>query len=92
MAIKFKPVIAATLISGAAVVAGMSLGTGTAQASCNTIGMCSYQWCPGEALPMPDVVWDMNVCHTYYGGSPGHRGTVGGIPVGAHIMEGEPSP
>jgi hypothetical protein len=69
----------------------MSVGAGTAQASCNRIGMCSYQWCPGERLPMPDVVWDMNACHTYYGGSLGHAGTQGGIPVGAHVLEGEPS-
>jgi hypothetical protein len=92
MSTKLKSALAATLMSGAAVFAGMSLGAGTAQAGCNSLAMCSWQWCPGEPLPMDDVVWDMSICHTYYGGSPGHRGTVGGIPVGAHIMEGEPSP
>jgi hypothetical protein len=25
-----------------------------------------YQWCPGQPLPTTDVVWDMNVCHTWY--------------------------
>ncbi|WP_445159681.1 hypothetical protein ACTXG5_15680 [Mycobacterium sp. Dal123C01] len=85
------------LLSGTVALATLGLGTGTAQADpstgiCNQMGMCSYVWCPGGALPMPDVVWDMNVCHHYYGGSLGHRGTEGGIQVGAHILEGDPSP
>jgi hypothetical protein len=46
---------------------------------------------PGERLPTPYVVWDMNACHTYYGDSLGHAGTQGSIPVGAHVLEGEPS-
>jgi hypothetical protein len=25
-----------------------------------------YQWCPGQNLPETDVVWDMNICHTWY--------------------------
>ena len=24
------------------------------------------QWCTGQHLPETDVVWDMNVCHTWY--------------------------
>jgi hypothetical protein len=38
------------------------------------------------------VVWDMSVCHDYYSGTVGERGTDGGIQVGAHIIEGDPSP
>jgi hypothetical protein len=85
------------VFSGSLSVAGLAMSTGTAQADpgtgiCNQLAMCSYVWCPGSPLPMPDVVWDMNVCHHYYGGSLGHPGTEGGIPVGAHILEGDPSP
>jgi hypothetical protein len=25
-----------------------------------------YQWCPGQPLPETDIVWDVNVCHTWY--------------------------
>ncbi|CQD16914.1 hypothetical protein BN1232_03686 [Mycobacterium lentiflavum] len=58
--------------------------------------MCSRLWCPGSPLPQPDVVWDdvvwdMDVCHHYYRGSLGQPGTAGGIPVGAHILEGDPA-
>jgi hypothetical protein len=92
-----KRTFAAALLSGSVVLAGMGLGTGVAGADpgtgiCNQLAMCSYIWCPGSPLPMPDVVWDMNRCHHYYGGSLGHPGTEGGIPVGAHILEGDPSP
>ncbi|OBJ53771.1 hypothetical protein [Mycobacterium sp. 1423905.2] len=92
-----KRILAAALFSGSLALANVAAGAGTAQADpgtgiCNQLAMCSYVWCPGSPLPMPDVVWDMNVCHHYYGGSPGHPGTEGGIPVGAHIMEGDPSP
>jgi hypothetical protein len=92
-----KTIITAALMSGAMALTTFALSTGTAQADpgtgiCNQLAMCSYQWCPGSPLPMPDVVWDMNVCHHYYGGSLGHPGTAGGIQVGAHILEGDPSP
>ncbi|WP_165796428.1 hypothetical protein [Mycobacterium ahvazicum] len=33
----------------------------------------------------------MDMCHHYYRGSPGQPGTAGGIPVGAHILEGDPA-
>ena len=54
-----KRIIAGALMSGALGLA--TLGMGTAQADpatgiCNQLGMCSYVWCPGSQLPMPDVV------------------------------------
>jgi hypothetical protein len=57
-----KRIIAGPLLSGCVAVAGLGLAAGTAQA--NTRG--PYQWCPGQRLPETDVVWDMNVCHTWY--------------------------
>jgi hypothetical protein len=39
-----------------------------------------------------NVKWDMSVCHHYYSGTVGEPGTNGGIQVGAHIIEGDPSP
>jgi hypothetical protein len=83
----------ALLVSGGSGLAGLEVAAGTAQAyTCNGIGVCSMQWCPGQTLPARDVVWDMSVCHDYYSGTVGERGTDGGIQVGAHIIEGDPSP
>lgn len=92
-----RRIIAGAALSGALTLATLGLGTGIAQADpgtgiCNQLAMCSRVWCPGSPLPMPDVLWDMNTCHHYYGGSLGHPGTEGGIQVGAHILEGDPSP
>lgn len=48
-------------------------------------GPIVHKWCPGQRMPQdgtnPDgtphqVVWDMNVCHTYYGVAY-HQGNVG---------------
>lgn len=25
-----------------------------------------HQWCPGQPLSETDIVWDVNVCHTWY--------------------------
>lgn len=30
-----------------------------------------HSWCPGQALPFPEIRWDMNVCHTWYYMRPG---------------------
>lgn len=96
-----KRILAGALLSGVVAATGLGLSTGTAQAGfgndpstgvCNGLGVCSRNWCPGSSLPAPDVVWDMNVCHHYYGGTAGAPGTDGGIPVGFHILEGDPSP
>jgi hypothetical protein len=87
-----KRIIAATPLTGGLAVAGMGLAAGTAQATCNSLGVCGTVWCPGQTLPASDVKWDMSVCHHYYGGTVGERGTEGGIQVGAHVIEGEPTP
>jgi hypothetical protein len=90
-------IIAGALLSGGVAVTGSVLGEGTAQASCNYLGVCSHQWCPGQPLPSAyggrpsDVVWDMGVCHTYYFGIVGRPGTAGGKQVGTRIIEGEPA-
>ena len=36
-----------------------------------------HHWCPGQPLPMPDVRWDMNVCHQWYWVAVGGTGNVG---------------
>jgi hypothetical protein len=87
-----KRITTGALLAGGVAVAGMGLGAGTAQANCNALGVCGIVWCPGQRLPASDVKWDMNVCHHYYSGTVGERGTGGGIQVGAHIIEGEPTP
>jgi hypothetical protein len=93
-----KWIIAGTLLSGGVAVASSGLASGTARAdpyvpgSCNGLGMCSRIWCPGSPLPAPKVVWSMNACHHYYGGTVGEHGTAGGIQVGPHVIEGDPSP
>ncbi|ORW31672.1 hypothetical protein AWB91_15475 [Mycobacterium paraense] len=54
--------LAGGLVSVTFAVAGLGLSAGTAQAKPRG----PYQWCPGQQLPETDVVWDMNVCHTWY--------------------------
>jgi hypothetical protein len=70
-----KRIIAGALLSGA-VASGLALGAGTAQASwpgCppdKPQGPC--RWCPGDPpvrtgnMVNDPVVWDNNVCHTYF--------------------------
>jgi hypothetical protein len=67
-----KRVITATLLAGGVAVAGLGLGTGTAQAG-------PLRWCPGDPppnalLPTPgggwapgpvNPAWDTNICHDY---------------------------
>jgi hypothetical protein len=55
------------LLSGAVAMAGFGLASGTAQAD----NQGPYRWCPGQSMSAPagpglTVVWDMNVCHTWY--------------------------
>lgn len=92
-----KRIFSAVLLLGAISLAGLSTSPGIARADpstgiCNELAMCSFVWCPGGRLPAPDVVWNMSVCHHWYGGTAGNPGTEGGIPVGFHILEGDPSP
>jgi hypothetical protein len=65
-----RRVIAGALVSGAVALAGLGLGGGTAQADVQPTGPLT--WCPGDP-PVPTgnirvnpVIWDNNVCHTYY--------------------------
>jgi hypothetical protein len=54
---------AAALAAGA--VAGMTVGTGAAQANPNQA--VGYSWCPDQKYPpFPHIRWDMTVCHVYY--------------------------
>jgi hypothetical protein len=64
----------ASLSLGVAVV---SLGLGASTAHATTIGIGPSTWCPGKALPQPDINWDMGACHTYYA-LIGASGNVGG--------------
>jgi hypothetical protein len=67
-------VIAAALLSGGVVLAGIGLAAGTAQAQNGFTPQfhrpdnfsVPHQWCPGRPLPETDLVWDMNTCHTWY--------------------------
>jgi hypothetical protein len=61
-------IIAGALLSGGIAVAGLGLSLGIAQAD-NNYG--PHHWCPGQSMnwptgPFNQVVWDMNVCHTWY--------------------------
>ena len=53
------------MVLSCAVLAGLCLSAGTAQADPYQPGGPPHQWCPGQRLPAPDVAWDMNVCHFY---------------------------
>jgi len=53
------------LVSGGLGLAGLGLAAGAAQADPYQPGGAPEQWCPGNALPAPDVVWDMSQCHWY---------------------------
>ena len=83
-----KRIIARALLSGGVAVAGLVLGAGIAQASAGFVPQfhapvpednftVPHDWCPGQPLPMPDVRWDMNVCHHWYWVPVGGMGNVG---------------
>ncbi|WP_231639840.1 hypothetical protein [Mycobacterium sp. Marseille-P9652] len=56
-------IIGGALLSGALGVTVLGLAAGTARATGGP-----FQWCPGQPLPRQTspIVWDMNVCHTWY--------------------------
>jgi hypothetical protein len=67
---KRKRTIAATLTCAGVAIIGMGLSTGTAEASVDPSG--PYSWCPGDP-PVETgnkrtnpVIWDNNICHSYY--------------------------
>ena len=70
-----KRILAAALLSGGVVVA--ALATGTAQAAPGDNFSQPHQWCPGQSLPMDDVHWDTNICHTWFWVPVGGMGNVG---------------
>jgi hypothetical protein len=83
-----KKITTAALVSGAVAVGMVGLPTGTAQADPQSPG--PFQWCPGQPVPghpaggyapthvswpATQVVWNNNVCHTYWR-TPSGRGNV----------------
>ncbi|ETB41899.1 hypothetical protein [Mycobacterium avium] len=80
-----KPVVAGALLAGGIAAAGMGIASAAAQPSApHLIGplptdnfTVPHDWCPGQPLPMPDVRWDMNVCHHWYWVPVGGMGNVG---------------
>src|SRR5262249_1604472 len=94
-----KPGIAALatalVLSGGLGLAGLGLATGTAHAETG-FPLSPYapkgpnQWCRGQALPYNDttIVWDMNVCHTWYWVAYGFQGNRGK----GFIYEGDAPP
>jgi hypothetical protein len=60
-----KRIIAGALLTGGVALAGLGLGSGTAQAH------NPHNWCPGDPMtypvgPGPAYSWDMNICHTWF--------------------------
>ena len=85
-----------TALSGAVALAGFGLAGGTAQAD----NQGPFRWCPGQSMNPPagpglTVVWDMNVCHTWYRVDYG-KGNVannyGGPPGSPNIWDGDSPP
>lgn len=74
--------LAATVLSGGLVAPGLGLAS-TAEAKPRG----PYRWCPGQHLPETDVVWDMNVCHTWYWVDYGFQGN-----RGEFVYEGDRPP
>ncbi len=78
---RLKNIVAATLLSGGIVVAGLALAPARAHAEVwcppnAMVGAVCYgpnQWCPGDSLfhltqnhVADPINWDMSVCHAYY--------------------------
>ena len=82
-----KRVIATALLSGGVAMAGLGLTAAAAHAQPGDNFSVPHQWCPGQPLPMGDVVWDTNVCHTWYWVPVGGMGN-----VGQFVWEGENPP
>jgi len=86
------------LVSFGLGLAGLGLAAGTAQAEPGLAPQFHapvpavkgpYQWCPGDPLPYNDdgVVWDMSVCHTWYGVDYGFQAN-----RGQFVYEGDTPP
>ena len=48
-----------------AAIAGLT-GSGAPAAAADPFTPPPHSWCPGQALPFQNIVWDMGVCHTWY--------------------------
>jgi len=89
----------ALLVSGGLGLAGLGLAAGNAQAEPGLAPQFHgpvpakvrgpYQWCPGQPLPYNDgnIVWDMGVCHTWYGVDYGFQAN-----RGQFVYEGDTPP
>jgi hypothetical protein len=83
------------LVSGGLGLAGLGFA-GTAQAFDGP-----HQWCPGQSMsptqggPGGEIVWDTNVCHTWYrigGYATGNVGSRGGVPTDIWDGPNPPAP
>ncbi len=83
-----KKISARALLSGGIAAVGVGLAAGTAAGEPGLAPhfggplpadnfTVPHDWCPGNPLPMPDVRWDMNVCHHWYWVPVGGMGNVG---------------
>jgi hypothetical protein len=54
-------------VSGALAAAGVSVGSGAAQADpYDPNAAPAHSWCPGQALPFNNIRWNNATCHTWY--------------------------
>ncbi|BBZ73790.1 hypothetical protein [Mycobacterium paraseoulense] len=85
---KIGNLIAGALLAGGMAAAGVGLVAGAAEAEPGFLPQFNrplpvdnftvpHDWCPGQPLPMPDVRWDMGVCHHWYWVPVGGMGNVG---------------
>lgn len=81
-----KHIIATALLSGGVAMASLVLTAATAHAGPDNFSV-PHQWCPGQPLPMNDVVWDTSICHTWYWVPVGGMGN-----VGQFVWDGETPP
>lgn len=60
-----------TLIAGLVTASMITGGIGPTAATARADNQGPFQWCPGQSMAFPpgpgrDMVWDMNICHTFY--------------------------
>ena len=90
-----KRIITKALLAGGVVVAGLGLAAGTAQADDY---FAPHQWCPGQSMvanqggPGVNVIWDMNVCHTWQHVGYGQGNVAFKYGAPSYIWEGDNPP
>jgi hypothetical protein len=92
-----KKAIAGALLAGTLAATGTGLATGIAQADpYNPNADPAHSWCPGQALPFREIVWNMGVCHTWYIVPPGtgnvRMNDVHGNPNNSFVSADIPAP